>query len=104
MTNQIKKHDIDPQETHEWIDSIRAILETEGVERTHFIIEKMTPGEISRSGHFTDNQNKRAYRIIRLNKEIDAHKATLDEDYEKIKSTALLQKKENHIFLTVSYL
>ena len=41
MTNQIKKHDIDPQETQEWVESIRAVLETEGVERTHFIIEKM---------------------------------------------------------------
>ena len=63
----------------------------------YFIIEKMTPGEISRSGHFSDVQNKRAYRIIRLNKEIDAHKASLDKDYEKIKSTALLQKKGDHM-------
>ena len=41
MTIQNKRHDIDPQETQEWIESIRAVLETEGVERTHFIIEKM---------------------------------------------------------------
>jgi peptidyl-prolyl cis-trans isomerase SurA len=63
----------------------------------YFIIEKMSPGEVSRSTHFTDNQNKRAYRIVRLNKEVHAHKASLEEDYEKIKSTALLEKKEKHM-------
>ena len=41
MTNKNKKYDIDPQETQEWIESIRGVLEAEGVERTHFIIEKM---------------------------------------------------------------
>ena len=63
----------------------------------YFIIEKMTPGEISHSTHFADNENKRAYRIVRLNKEVHAHKASLEEDYEKIKSTALLEKKEKHM-------
>ena len=33
--------DTDPQETQEWIDSIKSILQNEGVERTHFIIEKL---------------------------------------------------------------
>ena len=40
--NQTFKHiDTDPRETQEWIESLKAILESEGVERTHFIIEKM---------------------------------------------------------------
>ena len=41
MTIENKKHDIDPQETKEWIDSIKGILNTQGIDRAHFIIEKM---------------------------------------------------------------
>jgi len=41
MTIENKKHDIDPQETKEWIDSINGILNTQGIDRAHFIIEKM---------------------------------------------------------------
>ena len=33
--------DIDPQETTDWTESISAIIEAEGVERAHFIIEKL---------------------------------------------------------------
>ena len=33
--------DIDPQETREWLDSLRAILEREGEDRAHFIIEQL---------------------------------------------------------------
>lgn len=33
--------DTDPQETQEWIESINSILETSGIERTHFILEKL---------------------------------------------------------------
>ena len=33
--------DVDPQETNDWMESIRAIIEAEGVERAHFIIENL---------------------------------------------------------------
>ena len=33
--------DSDPQETREWIDSIRSILESSGVDRTRFLLEKL---------------------------------------------------------------
>ena len=33
--------DIDPQETNDWTESIRAIIEAEGVERAHYIIENL---------------------------------------------------------------
>ena len=36
-----KHQDSDPQETQEWIESIRSILDTSGTERTHFILEKL---------------------------------------------------------------
>jgi pyruvate dehydrogenase E1 component len=34
-------NDIDPQETREWLDSLRAILEHDGEDRAHFIIEQL---------------------------------------------------------------
>lgn len=34
-------NDVDPQETLDWTESIEAIIEAEGVERAHFIIEKL---------------------------------------------------------------
>ncbi len=38
MTDQ---HDIDPIETQEWLDALSAVLEHEGVERAHFLLEKL---------------------------------------------------------------
>ena len=31
--------DVDPQETREWIESLHSLLDRDGVERTHFILE-----------------------------------------------------------------
>jgi pyruvate dehydrogenase E1 component len=39
MTEQEK--DIDPQETQEWLDALESILQHEGVERAHFILEHL---------------------------------------------------------------
>ncbi|MEM7401305.1 MAG: pyruvate dehydrogenase (acetyl-transferring), homodimeric type [Pseudomonadota bacterium] len=33
--------DIDPQETHEWLHALQAVLERDGEERAHFIIEQL---------------------------------------------------------------
>ena len=33
--------DIDPQETQEWLDAIDAVLEQEGTERAHFLLETL---------------------------------------------------------------
>src|SRR5512137_137881 len=34
-------HDIDPEETREWIESLASTLERDGVERAHFILEQL---------------------------------------------------------------
>jgi pyruvate dehydrogenase E1 component len=34
-------HDVDPQETQEWLDSLESVLEAEGVERAHFLLESL---------------------------------------------------------------
>jgi len=39
MENEIP--DVDPQETQEWLDAIASVLENEGAERAHFLIEQM---------------------------------------------------------------
>jgi pyruvate dehydrogenase E1 component len=35
------EHDSDPEETREWIESLASTLEREGVERAHFLLEKL---------------------------------------------------------------
>jgi len=35
------KHDIDPIETQEWMDALSAVLENEGVDRAHFLLEQL---------------------------------------------------------------
>ncbi|RMG35061.1 MAG: pyruvate dehydrogenase (acetyl-transferring), homodimeric type [Gammaproteobacteria bacterium] len=36
-----QKPDIDPQETQEWLEALDAVLEQEGTERAHFLIERL---------------------------------------------------------------
>ncbi|MCO7223967.1 pyruvate dehydrogenase (acetyl-transferring), homodimeric type [Pleionea sp. CnH1-48] len=35
------KHDVDPVETQEWLDALEAVLEEEGVERAHHLLERL---------------------------------------------------------------
>jgi len=35
------KPDIDPEETREWLEALEAVLENEGTERAHFLIERL---------------------------------------------------------------
>jgi len=41
MSLQQQISDIDSDETHEWIDALEAVIESDGVERAHFLLEKM---------------------------------------------------------------
>lgn len=36
-----KQTDIDPQETREWLEALESVLEREGTERAHFIVEQL---------------------------------------------------------------
>ncbi len=38
---EMKHPDVDPQETQEWIESLEAVLEEEGIERAHFLLESL---------------------------------------------------------------
>jgi pyruvate dehydrogenase E1 component len=43
------QHDVDPQETREWLDALHSVLETDGIHRAHFVIERLID-EMRRSG------------------------------------------------------
>ncbi len=36
-----QEHDIDPHETSEWLEALEAVLKIEGVERAHYLLEKL---------------------------------------------------------------
>ena len=38
---EMMHQDVDPQETQEWLDSLESVLEEEGVERAHFLLESL---------------------------------------------------------------
>ncbi len=41
MSDNKLTQDIDPQETQEWIEALEAVTESDGVERAHFLLEKL---------------------------------------------------------------
>jgi len=59
MTDHLQ-NDVDPQETQEWLDSLEAILEAEGPERGHFILEKLVE-KARRSGAYLPYTATTAY-------------------------------------------
>ncbi|MCU7890588.1 MAG: pyruvate dehydrogenase (acetyl-transferring), homodimeric type [Candidatus Thiodiazotropha sp. (ex Ustalcina ferruginea)] len=52
--------DIDPQETQEWLDALEAVLENEGVDRAHFLIERLVD-KARRSGAYLPFSANTAY-------------------------------------------
>ena len=44
-----KDHDVDPEETRDWLDSLHSVLEKEGIDRAHYLIERLV-AEMRRSG------------------------------------------------------
>ncbi|MDP6978788.1 MAG: pyruvate dehydrogenase (acetyl-transferring), homodimeric type [Myxococcota bacterium] len=44
-----QEHDVDPEETRDWLDSLHSVLEKEGLERAHYLIERLV-AEMRRSG------------------------------------------------------
>ena len=44
-----QEHDADPEETRDWLDSLHSVLEKEGIDRAHYLIERLV-SEMRRSG------------------------------------------------------
>ena len=53
-------HDIDPQETEEWLDALEGVLENEGIERAHYLLEQLIE-KARRSGAYLPYKANTAY-------------------------------------------
>jgi peptidyl-prolyl cis-trans isomerase SurA len=56
------------------------------------VVDKLKVGEVSAPALFTD-RGKQDYRIYYLKARTDPHKATIEEDYNRIQNMALEKKK-----------
>jgi len=66
------RQDVDPTETQEWIDSLKAVLQYRGPERAHYILQRLVD-EARRSGAYLPYSMTTAYvNTIPLEKEAKA--------------------------------
>ncbi len=62
-----------------------------------FMIDKLEVGEISAAFSTSDQRNREGYRIVKLMKRTEPHRANLDQDYQKIKNVALQQREQEEV-------
>ncbi|HSC48223.1 MAG TPA: pyruvate dehydrogenase (acetyl-transferring), homodimeric type [Gammaproteobacteria bacterium] len=61
MANDVTNvEDVDPVETHEWLDALASVLEAEGAERAHYLIEQLID-KARRSGAYLPYSPNTAY-------------------------------------------
>jgi pyruvate dehydrogenase E1 component len=63
------KPDIDPIETQEWLDALEAVLENEGVERAHFLIERLVDKARRSGAHLPFSANTAYVNTIPVTKQ-----------------------------------
>jgi len=63
MTDPLSQppHDVDPAETQDWVEAVEAVLETEGADRAHFLLEALIE-RVRRSGVHLPYDATTAYR------------------------------------------
>jgi peptidyl-prolyl cis-trans isomerase SurA len=59
-----------------------------------FVIDKMEIGEISEPVQIQDPRKKPGYRIIKLKKRTEPHRANLQDDYQRVKQAATSEKQQ----------
>jgi peptidyl-prolyl cis-trans isomerase SurA len=62
-----------------------------------FVVDKLDVGELSQPVSFQTEDDTEAYRLLYLQSRSQAHRANLDDDYNKIQDWALEAKKAKHI-------
>ena len=62
-----------------------------------YVVERMDEGEVSSISQFIMSDGMKAYRIIKITKKIEEHKANLIDDFTQINDAALNSKKQNRI-------
>lgn len=60
-------------------------------------VQAMDEGQISNATAMKTEDNRDAYRIVRLNKKYPAHKANLTDDYDNIYNAALVSAKQKYM-------
>ncbi len=60
MPDDPRQHDLDPEETQEWKDALEAVIERDGPERAHFLIESLIE-KARRSGAYLPYSANTAY-------------------------------------------
>jgi pyruvate dehydrogenase E1 component len=63
------KPDVDPQETKEWVDAIDAVLEFEGPERAHYLIEQVIAQSRQRGAYVPFSANTAYINTIPVDKQ-----------------------------------
>jgi peptidyl-prolyl cis-trans isomerase SurA len=62
-----------------------------------FVIDTMEAGDYSSPQYYQDQRKNQGYRILYLKRVTKPHKANLDQDYARIQTAALSQKKQRVI-------
>ena len=57
------------------------------------MVNKLDEGQISETGYFQSQDQREAFRIVRLDKKFEPHKANLDIDFTRIIGFALQEKQ-----------
>jgi len=71
MTAELPRdHDIDPQETLEWTEALESVLDVEGAERAHFLLEKMVERTRRRGAHLPFDATTAYQNTIPVGKEV----------------------------------
>jgi pyruvate dehydrogenase E1 component len=61
--------DVDPEETREWLDALESVLEREGPDRAHFLLEKLVEKARRSGAHIPYNANTAYMNTIPLSRE-----------------------------------
>jgi peptidyl-prolyl cis-trans isomerase SurA len=62
--------------------------------KVFYTVDKLKVGDVSKPVSFTTDKNKEAFRLLKLVKKTEPHKANIDSDYDKIYEIALKKKHQ----------
>lgn len=65
--------------------------------KVFYVIDKLKVGEVSTAVTFTTDENKEAYRLLKLIRKVPPHKANMKQDYDIIQNAAISKKKQDVI-------
>ncbi|MCC5916654.1 MAG: peptidylprolyl isomerase [Cryomorphaceae bacterium] len=75
-----------------------ARFEAGELQRDIFVtVERLNEGEISKATFFRKQDGKEGFRIVKLHRKIEPHRANLREDYQFIKSMAMQKKSKERM-------